>query len=79
MMCTLCDDTCWVSLHRIGCLYVHNVRTAKCMVVKVKLTFIGHSGSNCYAFYLYRATDAGLSNTPFFAHLQELKGVAIVR
>ena len=48
------------------------------MVVKVELTFIGHSGSNCYAFYLYRATEACLSNTPFYAEVQELKGVAIV-
>ena len=29
-----------------------NVRRAKCAVVKIKLMFIGHSGSNCSAFYL---------------------------
>ena len=30
-----------------------------------QLTFISQSGSNCSAFYLYRATSAGLSVTPF--------------
>ena len=29
-----------------------------------QLTFISQSGSNCSAFYLYRATSAGLSVTP---------------
>ena len=38
------------------------IRPAKCPVVKVKLTFIGCSGSNCSVFYLCRATGAGTSN-----------------
>ena len=40
------------------------VGTAKRIVVKVKLTFIDRSGSNCSTFYLYRATSVGLSNNP---------------
>ena len=34
------------------------------MVRNVKLTFIGHSRSNCSAFYLYRATRVGFSRSP---------------
>ena len=41
--------------------YTVIVRTAKCVVFKVKLMFIGHSGSNHGAFYLNRATGVGLS------------------
>ena len=31
----------------------------------MQLTFIGHSGPNPSAFYLYRATSASLSSTPW--------------
>lgn len=34
------------------------------MVRNVKLTFIGHSRSNCSAFYLYRATCMASSSSP---------------
>ena len=39
-----------------------NIRMAKHMVIKVKLTFIGCNGSNHSTFYSYWATGAGLSN-----------------
>ena len=32
--------------------------------------FIGGSGSNCSAFYLYMATSAGLAATHSYAHAQ---------
>ena len=37
---------------------------------KLKLTFIGHSGSNRSALYLYRAANTGLRSTPYHAHVQ---------
>ena len=40
------------------------VRRAKRPMIIVKLTFIGCSGSNRSAFYLYRETGADLSNNP---------------
>ena len=47
------------SAMRIECvkLVITTVRTQKCMVVKVKLTFIGRSDPNHSAFYLCRATS----------------------
>ena len=36
--------------------------------VKVFLSFIGHSGSNHSAFYVYRATNAVLSSIPHYVH-----------
>ena len=50
--------------------------TAKHTVVKVKLVFIGHSGSNHSAFYLvYRATSVGLRNNPLLcAYVWACKG-----
>ena len=53
-----------------------NVRTANPAVVKVKLTFIGHSGSNHSTFYLHRVTSAGLNLR--YAHAPVCKGVAYV-
>ena len=41
-------------------------------MVVVKQTFIGHSGSNRSAFYLYRTTSAGLSSTLYYAHVQPI-------
>ena len=46
---------------------------------KVKLTFIGPSGTNRSAFYLYMATSVGLSATLSYVHTQVYKGVAYVR
>ena len=43
--------------------------------MKVLLTFIGRSGSNLSVFYLYRATNMGLSSTPYYVHVQLSKGV----
>ena len=43
----------------------HYVRMAKRKVVKFKLAFIGHSGSNHSAFYLYRATSVSLRSNLF--------------
>ena len=51
------------------------VEWAKAGCCKVKLTFIGCSSSNRSAFYLYRATTAGLSSTPWYAHMQAFKDV----
>ena len=45
-------------------ILAYAVRMAKRPVVKFKLMFIGHSGPNCSAFYLYRATSVGLYNNP---------------
>ena len=37
-------------------------------LVKCELLFIGCSGSNCSAFYLYRANSAGFYSTADHAH-----------
>ena len=37
--------------------------------------FIGCSRSNHSAFYLYRATKAGLTSTPYYAHARVSKGM----
>ena len=53
------------------------------MSCKVNLTFIGRSGFNHSAFYLFRATKADLSSTPHahHAHAKALKwcGVCTVK
>ena len=36
--------------------------------------FIGCSRSNHSAFYLYRATKAGLTSTPYYSHARVSKG-----
>ena len=41
-----------------------NVLTAILEGGKVKLTFVGRSGSNQSVFYLYMATSMGLRNNP---------------
>ena len=46
-------------------------------LANVQLSFIGHSGSNCSAFYLYRATIAGLCSTPYYSQQQALKGCVL--
>ena len=51
---------CTVGQNTVGC----GEKTAKRRIVKVKLTFIGHSGSMRSVFYLYRAADVCLSNNP---------------
>ena len=45
-----------------------NISPASNSWCKVKLIFIGHSGSNYSAFYLYMATSVGLSATLSYAH-----------
>ena len=47
-------------------------------LVKILLTCIGHSGSDRSAFYLYRATNTGLSSIPYYVHAQVSK-MAYVR
>ena len=46
---------------------------------KIKLTFIGRSGSNHSAFYLCKATSAGLCCTLATAHVQLSVGGAPLR
>ena len=43
-------------------------------LVKVLLSFIGRSGSNHSAFYLYKATSAGISSTLYYVYVQASKG-----
>ena len=42
-------------------------------LAQVPLSFIGRSGSTDSAFYLYRATNVGLSITPYYVHVQAPK------
>ena len=53
------------------------LRRSVCKTPKVLLSCIGHSGSNCSAFYLYRATNVGLSSTPCFMRAQASKGCGL--
>ena len=45
-------------------------------VVVVKQTFVGHSGSNHSALYLYRATNLGLCSTLYYVHVQSFNTVS---
>ena len=47
------------------------IRMAKHMAIKVKLTFIGYSGSNHSAFYLYWATGCRPKQQLFVIHMCE--------
>ena len=51
------------------------VRTAIRKVRKVKLTFILCFSSNSNVFYLYRATSAACSSTPYTCTCTTVKGV----
>ena len=57
-------------LKNIECLvydifkYILSTKSCKDYGSSDQLTLIGHSGSNCSAFYLYRATTASLSHIP---------------
>ena len=62
------DTSCASCSHKIG----DSVGT---MVSIITLTFIGRSHSNHSAFYLYRATSAGLSSTPLLCTCISIKGV----
>ena len=65
---------CWTKIEWLGFFVIHfpihckNRQLSKSS--QVKLTFIGCSGPNCSAFYLYMATRVGLSATLSYAHVQ---------
>ena len=51
--------------------------TKELSLVKRKLLFIAHSGSNHNVFYLYTANSSGFFSTPFHTHAWLLKGFAL--
>ena len=58
--------------------HFNSVRTAILAVVKFKLLFIDCSGSYHSAFYLCRATSAGLSSNPLLHACISMKGVRLM-